>query len=907
MSVLAKPPERPTDGMASPAQAHALPVAQVLGALDVTQEGLSAAEASTRRTRYGPNSLPPTARRNPVLRFLAHFNNVLIYVLIGAALTTAALGHWVDTAVIMAVVLANAIIGFIQEGQAEAAMDSIRDLLAPHTTVLRDGNRVVIESPDVVPGDVVLLEPGERVPADLRLLDAKGLRINEAILTGESVPVEKSTTECDSGAAIGDRTCMAFSGTLATRGTGRGVVVATASATEIGRIGGLVAATEKLTTPLIQHMDVFARWLTVFILLVSAVLLAFGYFIREMPFVEIFMNVVGLAVAAIPEGLPAVMTIALAVGVKAMARRNAIVRRLPAIETLGAVSVICTDKTGTLTRNEMMVASAVTAGQSFTVDGEGYDPVGAYHPPAATDALRILAEAAALCNDASLRETDGQWRVAGDPMEGALLAFAAKLEVSRENRVRHDEIPFDATTRFMAVLVEDPEGGVTVFAKGAPERLLAMCATQRSDGADEELDLDRWQQQAQSIAAEGQRVLAFATFDPEDREIDLARIDGQMTLLGLAGLIDPPRREAIDAIAECHSAGINVKMITGDHAGTACAIGREIGLENASMVLTGADIDKLSDADLAVAALETNIFARTSPENKLRLVKALQSHGLTVAMTGDGVNDAPALKRADVGIAMGVKGSEAAKETAVLILADDNFASIAAAVREGRTVYDNIRKVIGFEIPTSFGEAGAITVAVLLGLALPVSPLQILWINLITGVSLGLALAFEPTEAGTMTRPPRPRHIPLLDKALVWHIAFISAIFVAAVFGIYAYALNIGYSHQLAQTMSLNLLVVLEIFHLFFIRNIFGTSLRWSAVRGTKAIWLSLALVIPAQFVLTYWPPAQAVFGTQAMSFSDGVLVIALGVVFFIIIETEKQLRLSLQDPEQNGLSPPGR
>ncbi len=885
---------RASNGFDPQPDPHRLDVNDALAAFDATPAGLSEAIAAERLAVHGHNRLPEHPRRNPILRFLGHFDNVLIYVLLGAAAITAGLGHFIDTTVILAVVIANAVLGYIQEGRAEQALDAIRQMLAPHTTVLRDGARHKIDSTRVVPGDIVLLEPGERVPADLRLIEAAGLRIDEAILTGESVPVEKSLESIPRDTVIGDRTCLAFSGTLITSGTGRGVVVATGQDTEFGQIGGMLSQVESLTTPLIQQMDRFARWLTILILLLASALLVYGYFVSHRSFAEIFMNVVALSVAAIPEGLPAVMTIALAVGAKAMAGRNAIVRRLPSIETLGAVSVICTDKTGTLTRNEMMVTTAITSAGNYKVDGEGYAPKGAVHPVPLPGALTELSRAAFLCNDAALRETEGTWHVAGDPMEGALLAFAAKAGGGSPDWTRRDEIPFDAENRYMAVLVEAPDGKRQILVKGAPERVLAMCTAQRNEGKDTAIDHDAWHHEAQRIAAQGQRVLAFAMCSTERDHLDASDLQGRLSLIGLTGLIDPPRAEAIAAIAECHDAGIVVKMITGDHAGTAAAIGQQIGLKNPGSVLTGADLDALSDAALAVAVLETNIFARTSPENKLRLVTALQAHGLTVAMTGDGVNDAPALKRADVGIAMGLKGSEVAKETAVLVLADDNFASIAAAVREGRTVYDNLRKVISFVIPTSFGEAGAIIVALLFGLSLPISPLQILWVNLITGVSLGTALAFEPTEAGTMQRPPRARNAPLLNKELVWHIVFITLLFVAAVMGINAYALDKGYPLELAQTMAMNLLVVLEIFHLFFVRNIFGTSLTWAAARGTKAVWISLVLLVPAQFVVTYLPAAQQVFGTQAVSLFDGIIILAIGIVFLAIIETEKQLRLSL-------------
>ena len=519
---------------------------------------------------------------------------------------------------------------------------------------------------------------------------------------------------------------MAFSGTLVVGGIGRGVVVATGAASEIGRISGMLSRVETLTTPLVRQMDRFARWLTILILLIAAVLLTFGYFIEHHEFSELFMAVVGLSVAAIPEGLPAVLTITLAIGVQAMARRNAIVRRLPAIETLGSVSVICTDKTGTLTRNEMMVASVAAGRDVFSVDGNGYAPTGeirlrdAITNPRDHDFLDELARAAGLCNDAAIHERDGVWTVEGDPMEGALLALSGKLArgpTELSQWMRTDVIPFDARHRYMATLHRDHEGRAFVYVKGAPEQILAMCPTQRnaSGGADP-LDEACWHGIAERIAARGQRVLAFATrpVQPDHTVLEVADLPGQLMLIGLVGLIDPPRREAVAAVAECHGAGIRVKMITGDHAGTAAAIGRQIGLQNSDKVLTGTELDSMNDAVLAAAALNTDIFARTSPEHKLRLVTALQSHGLTVAMTGDGVNDAPALKRADAGIAMGRKGSEAAKEASELVLADDNFASIVSAVREGRTVYDNIKKVISWTLPTNAGEAMTIVVAILL-------------------------------------------------------------------------------------------------------------------------------------------------------------------------------------------------
>ncbi len=886
---------------------HSLEQDQVFELLDADAGGLGEAEAERRLEKYGHNRLPEPPRRHPFARLLLQFHNILIYVLLGAAAITALLHHVVDTLVILAVVLVNALIGFVQEGKAESAMEAIRQMLAPRAAVIRDGQRHTIDGDELVPGDIVLIEAGDKVPADLRLVRTHGLQIQEAILTGESVAVEKRVAPVTVDAALGDRACMAFSGTTVTSGQGQGIVVATGDATQIGLISGLLARVETLTTPLVEQMAVFAKWLTLFILVIAGLILAFGYFVLHHDFGELFMAVVGLSVAAIPEGLPAVLTITLAVGVQAMARRNAIVRRLPAIETLGSVSVICSDKTGTLTRNEMSVASIVTATQRFTVHGTGYEPVGtveaatgpvdtAMHP-----GLIEIARAAILCDDAELKNRDGVWSVEGDPMEGALLAAAGRIGLpvgeTRGQWPRADVIPFDAKHRFMATLNHDHEQHAAAFVKGAPEQVLAMCRDQRlPDGGVSPIDPGYWQGQAEQIAAQGQRVIAVATksLPTGQTVLEFATVERDLTVLALVGLIDPPREEAITAVAECHAAGIRVKMITGDHATTALAIGQQLGLRNPERALTGADIDKLDDPALAMAVGETNVFARTSPEHKLRLVMALQSQGMTVAMTGDGVNDAPALKRADAGIAMGHKGSEAAKEASELVLADDNFVSIAAAVREGRTVYDNIKKVISWTLPTNAGEASTIILALMAGMALPITPVQILWVNMITAVTLGIALAFEPTEANTMKRPPRPRSEPLLSGALVWHIILVAMLFLGGVFGIYAYAIDRGYPIELARTLAMNTLVVMEIFHLFFIRNMYSTSLTWQAVRGTKAVWIAVFIVALGQLAITYIHPLQTVFETQAVSISDGLLMVLLGIVLFLIIEIEKQMRLRL-------------
>jgi len=875
---------------------HALSADDALAALEATQHGLAGDEAQRRLEQYGPNRLQVSAQRSALRRFTAQFHNVLIYVLLVAATVTGLLGHLIDTVVILAVVVLNAVIGFVQEGRAEAAMEALRDMLAPRAAVLRDGSRETIEAADLVPGDIVLLEPGDHVPADLRLIVAKGMAAQEGILTGESVPVEKDTAPLEPDTPLGDRAPMLWSGTLITHGSGRGLVVATGTRTEIGRIGALLGNVETLTTPLVAQMNRFARWLSLFILMIAALLLVFGYFVTQYEFSELFMAVVAVAVSAIPEGLPAVMTIALAIGVQAMARRNAIVRRLPAIETIGSVSVICTDKTGTLTRNEMTVAQVETPQGHFSVSGTGYAPEGAIEPQGDLSALAL---AAALCNDAELKRASAKqpgddWHVEGDPMEGALLAFAGKALPggdAADGWKRLDAIPFDSRHRYMAVLVAQGDTR-RVFLKGAPERVLMMCA--RGAGEGEGFDLNHWHRRADALAANGHRVLALAEVSASGDVINEKQLDGGLNFLGLVGLIDPPRTEAIEAVAECRTAGIAVKMITGDHAGTAAAIARQVGLEHTDRVLTGSDLDGLDDGQLAHAVLEVDIFARTTPEHKLRLVKALQSHGLTVAMTGDGVNDAPALKRADVGIAMGLKGSAAAKEAADLVLADDNFASIVAAVREGRTVYDNIRKVIRWTLPTNAGESSTVIIALLVGLTLPITALQILWVNMITSVTLGVALAFEPTEKATMQRPPHPRNTPLLSGPLGWHVALIGGLFALAIFGVFAYVIDRGDTVEKARTMALNTLVVLKIVHLFFVRNLHGTSLTWRAAMGTRAVWIALVATIAAQMALTYVPFMQAAFGTSALSMLDGAIILGVGAAFFALIETEKQIRLAM-------------
>jgi magnesium-transporting ATPase (P-type) len=888
---------------------HASAATEALAALDSDAEGLSAADAALRRESCGPNRLPEAARRSPWMRLLQQFRNLFIYVLLAAALIALLLGHPVDAIVILAVVFINAAIGFVQEGRAEQALDAIRAMIDPRAIVIRDGHRLTIPAEDIVPGDIVVLEAGDRVPADLRLLRQRSLRIAEAALTGESVAVEKHVDPVAPDAPLGDRQSMAYSGTLVTGGQGTGVAVGTGSATELGRISALLEEVGRLETPLTRQMDRFARALTLVIVAVCVLVFAWAHLRHGYPVNEAFMVVVGLAVAAIPEGLPAILTITLAIGVGRMARRNAIVRRLPAVETLGSVSVICSDKTGTLTRNEMMVAGVVTADDACTVTGTGYEPVGRFLcgavevEPRDRPALDALARAAVLCNDAELRNTEGVWTIDGDPMEAALVAFGVKAghEADRLRRElpRDDAIPFDAAYRFMATLHHDHTGEAFVLIKGAPEQVLRMCTGQRAGAGSAPLAQPFWLEQIEQLATQGQRVLAFAMRSMPAGKTSLAfeDVESGATFLGLTGMIDPPRAEAIEAVRDCAAAGIRVVMITGDHARTAQAIARQLGLGDSPRVAEGASLDGLDAQALRALARDVNVFARTTPEHKLQLVEALQSDGAVVAMTGDGVNDAPALKRADVGVAMGGKGTEAAKEAAEMVLADDNFASIVAAVREGRTVYDNIVKVIGWTLPTNGGEALAIIAAIAFGLALPITPLQILWINMITAVALGLTLAFEPTEPGTMRKPPRAPGEPLLSPYLIWRVVLVSLLVVTGVFGMFFWAESRGLPIETARTMAVNTIVVMEVFYLFSVRYLHGSSLTLRGLLGTRAVLIGVAAVTLAQFALTYWPPLQRVFSTAAVSFVDGVAIVAVGVALLLVLETEKRLvrRFSLR------------
>ncbi len=879
--------------------AHAERVETVLARLGVGDEGLSPPLVHERRQRHGRNVLPAAKTHPAWLRLLLQFNNALILFLIAAAVVAGALGHVIDTVVIVVVVLVNAIVGFVQEGKAERALAALGAMLAPRARVIRDGQRMQIDAADLVPGDIVLLEAGDRVPADLRLLRARGLLIDEAILTGESVAAEKHEDAVPADAALGDRAGMAWSGTLVAAGQGTGVVTAIGAATQIGRISVLMQRVDALATPLLRQINRFGRQFTAVAIAAGALLFAYAIWFGGYDWLDALMVVVALAVGVVPEGLPAVITITLAIGVQRMAARNAIVRRLPAVETLGSTSVICSDKTGTLTRNEMTARRLLTVTGTHWVSGAGYAPVGQIDN-AADASVQALALVGLGCNDARLFEQDGVWRVDGDPMEGALIALAIKAGLDQHGLLstlpRQDEIPFDAQHRYMATLHRPGDGdaeAALVLVKGAPEQVLAMCTHQLgADGSTQPLQAGYWQAGIAEAASGGERVLGFARkrLATTPHRFGFGDMHG-LELVGMIGFIDPPRAEAMAAVADCHRAGIAVKMITGDHAATAAAIAGQLGLAKAPVVLTGADLDGIDDAQLPTAARAAQVFARTSPEHKLRVVRALQSTGAVVAMTGDGVNDAPSLKQADVGIAMGRKGTEAAKEAAQMVLADDNFASIVAAVYEGRTVYDNIRKVIAWTLPTNGGEALAIIAALLFGWLLPMTPVQILWINMVLTVTLGLVLAFEPSEPGIMRRPPRRANAPLMSPFMIWRTVLVSLLFVLGAFGIFAWAtVWRGLDVETARTLVVNTFCVMEIFYLFSVRYLHMSSFSWQGAKGTNAVLYAVLAVVIAQLLFTYAPWLQALFDTRPVALLDGLVVIAIGVAVMLVLEIEKFL-----------------
>jgi cation-transporting ATPase F len=893
------------------APAHELPVHEALLLYDTdAARGLSQEEARRRLERWGPNVLPEHKRRGPLVRFVLQFHHPLIYILLVASGVTLALGELVDSGVIFAVVLVNAIVGFIQESRAERALEALATMLTVEVTVVRDGERRRIPSRELVPGDLLVIEAGDMVGADVRLTECRELEVDESALTGESVPTRKSVEDVPGDSGVGDRSNIAHSGTLVSRGHGLGVVVATGADTEVGRIHRLMGEATEIATPLTRKIASFARVLTAAILVLAAVTYVVGVARGEDPH-EIFLAAVALAVGAIPEGLPAAITITLAIGVARMARRHAIVRKLPAVEALGSTTVICSDKTGTLTANQMTVQVVVSGGDRYEVSGAGYAADGVLSRDGVavgaegSGALRACLVAAVLCNDSRLvpaGEDGDAHEVVGDPTEAALLVTARKAgldpETVSERHPRVSVIPFESERRFMATLHRSPAGqDPVVHVKGAVETVLDMCThTLTREGDRAPLDRADIERQVDALAAEGLRVLAFACGTAaQGVELDPDDPPGGLAWAGLQAMLDPPRVEAIEAVDACLRAGVAVKMITGDHAGTAAAIARRIGLiaddgRVGRDVLTGAEIARRAGAELADIADEATVFARVSPEQKLQLVEGLQAKGHIVAMTGDGVNDAPALKQADIGVAMGRTGTEVAREASDIVLTDDNFASIRAAVEEGRRIFDNLTKFIVWTLPTNMGEGLLVLTAVSIGAALPILPVQILWINMTTAVTLGLMLAFERHEPRIMERPPRVPGRPILTGELVARMVLVSSVLLAGSYGLFEWQQARGASLEAARTVAVNVFVAGELFYLFNCRSLTGSILAIGPF-SNRPLLLGVATMIALQMVFTYAPPMHALLHSASIEATAWLPVVGVGVAVSLVVGAEKRLR----------------
>ena len=880
-------------------QWHAVDIDAVVKQLETdAEQGLSAQEADNRLRKYGPNRLPEEEKRGPLARFFAQFHSVLIYLLLAASVLAALLNEWIEAAVILGVVLINVVVSFIQEGRAERALQSIKKMLSHEATCIRDSTRETVRAENLVPGDLVQLKSGDKVPADLRLVRVKNLRVEESALTGESEEVGKSVEPTASDASLGDQRSMAFSGTTVNYGEASGVVVATGQDTQIGHINRMMSEVEDEKTPLLRTMDRFGRTLAVAIVLMAGVFFAFGILVQGYELDEMFLTAIAIVVASIPEGLPAILTVILALGVQRMARRNAIIRRLPSVETLGSVKVICSDKTGTLTRNEMTAQSVVTESATYQAEGSGYEPEGKIHKdgdPVALDddpVLSTLLQCARACNDASIAPDDESgWKLRGTPTEGALMTLAYKAGLEEFSPRRIDSIPFESEHKYMATLNETDDGRI-IYLKGAPESVLDRCDRQLTDAGPRSIDVDFWKNQMDEIAGRGERIIACALREEaeETEAIEHDTLGDAFVFLGLVGIIDPPRQEVLEAIEECNDAGIRVIMVTGDHVITAGAVARQLGIGEEQEPVEGTRLAEMDDAELRETVKTHSVFARTNPEHKLRLVKALREQKTLCAMTGDGVNDAPALKSADIGIAMGIKGTEVTKEAADMVLADDNFASIVHAVEEGRTIYDNLKKTILFLLPANGAEASVIIAAILLGLTLPISPVQILWVNMVSAVTLALAFTVEPMERQVMKHPPREQDEPILDREFVWRVAFVSLL--SGGLTLTAFYLNYDTGMDAdglaqARTVAVNMLVVAHTCYFITCRKLYESSLS-KAIFSNPMSFLLIGVLVLLQLAFTYIPVMNVLFGTAPVRLGVWPLLLAAGAGVLIVVEVEK-------------------
>ena len=890
---------------------HSLPAEKVTEILQTDpKHGLSLGEASHRLQKFGENTVSVKKEKNPVISFLLQFKQPLVLILIIAGSITTALQEWVDTGVIFGVIIANAVIGFIQEYKANKAIQALARIVKSENVVVRNGEKIHIFSREIVPGDVVQLRSGDKIPADIRLHYTKDLKIDESILTGESIPVKKQTGVVPSNTILAERKNMTYGGTLVTNGYGIGIVVLTGDDTETGKISQTMVKAEELETPLTRKISHFSKKLLFVILGLSILTFVFGIIFTERSTTELFMEVVALSVAVIPEGLPAAMTVTLAIGVGYMAKRNSIIRKLPAVETLGSTTIICSDKTGTITENQMTVTEIYAGGKFFELTGTGFEPTGEIKHNQVKINLKehtVLEECLTtglLCNDSDLIQKGKEWEPKGDPTEVALITAAHKANLKQtlaEPLYRIDEIPFESHLQFMATLHNDNTDDKVIYVKGSVEKILSMSLYQLNDDDDgsehrTEIDISKLNEIADSMASKGLRVLAFAKKKVASStcEIEISDVNNGLVFLGFQAMLDPPRPEVIKAVRECQNAGIRVKMITGDNLKTAVSIGRKIGLNQSSnknqdgiTAITGKELQEYSESDLIKIVDKTEVFARILPEQKFSLVKSLQSQGNIVAMTGDGVNDAPALKQADVGIAMGITGTDVAKEASDVILTDDNFASIKAAVEEGRRILDTLIKFITWTLPTNFGEGLVILASTFTGMLMPILPVQILWINMTTALALGTMLIFEPKESDVMKRPPRQPNSPILTKELIIQIAIVSICILISVYGLFELALKDQMSTEEARTIAVNTIVMIEIFYLFNCRSLTKSVFRMGFF-SNKWIFFGVTLMILLQIVFTYTPVMNEIFQSKPIGIESWLKILAVAVITFLIIEIKK-------------------
>ncbi len=895
---------------------HSLTPEEVIGMLQTdVQKGLTSIQVKRRLEEFGENVISIIQTKNSLFSFLLQFKQPLVLILIIAGSITSLLQEWVDTGVIFGVVIANAIIGFMQEHKASKAIQALVKIITSENVVIRNGEKARIISRGVVPGDIVHIRTGDKIPADMRLYHVKDLRIDESILTGESVSVQKQTRIFPPLTDLADRKNMAYAGTLVVNGYGIGIVVSTGDDTETGKISQTMHKAEDIETPLTRKISYFGKNLLLVILGLSILTFIFGFLVAQRTASELFMEVVAISVSIIPEGLPAAMTIILAVGVGYMAKRKAIIRKLPAVETLGSTTIICSDKTGTITENQMTVTHIYTDGKSFEVTGTGFQPIGEIRFNLVTidingyNALKECLTAGLVCNDSDLiQKQNGNWEAKGDPTEVALIVSAHKANLKQtivESLYTIDAIPFESHLQFMATLHDNARGERVIYVKGSVEKILAMCSYQLKDDPTRvenltEIHISKLHEIADQMASRGLRVIALAkkNISNNNKKLEINDVESNLTFLGFQAMLDPPRPEVIDAIRECQSAGIRVKMITGDNLKTAIRIGEQVGLNrslqggkthNKIVAINGKQLQQYSDDKLIEIVDKTDVFARVLSEQKFAIVKALQAKGNIVAMTGDGVNDAPALKQADVGIAMGVTGTEVSKEAADMILTDDNFASIKAAVEEGRRVLDTVIKFITWTLPTSFGEGLVILASIFTGLVLPILPVQILWINMTTSLALGMMLIFEPKESDVMKRPPRKPNAPILTLDMMIQISIASTSILLSVYGLFEWELQEGHSIEEARTVAINTIVMIETFYLFNCRSLTKSILKMGFF-SNKLIFLGVGIMILVQIIFTYLPTMNEIFQSQAIDLDSWLKIIGVSFVIFIIIEIKKYL-----------------